>query len=117
MKKLRVWWNPQVGIQNAFYIPVKDEVEAKKTMDLLGAYDAFLLENGIRGDYCNVCGLEMYDEESDEWEDWYLETEDDYFDNLDEYVDECLASEEAAKFSEEMYKQIDWDNLNNMGGI
>ena len=43
MKKLRVWWNPQVGIQNAFYIPVKDEVEAKKTMDLLGAYDAFLL--------------------------------------------------------------------------
>lgn len=107
MKKLRVWWNPQVGIENAFYIPVKDEVEAKKTMDLLGAYDAFLLENEIRGDYCNVCGLEMYNEESDEWEDWYIETEDDYFDNVDEYV-ESLGLEEIEDFVNEMYSQVSW---------
>lgn len=107
MKKLRVWWNPQVGIENVFYIPVKDEVEAKKVMDMLGTYDAFLLENGIREDYCNVCGLEMYNEESDDWEDWYIEMEDDYFDNVDEYV-ESLGLEEVENFVNEMYSQVSW---------
>lgn len=107
MKKLRVWWNPQVGIENAFYIPVKDEVEAKKVMDMLGTYDAFLLENGIREDYCNVCGLEMYDEESGDWEDWHFETEDDYFDDVDEYV-ESLGLEEIEDFVNEMYSQVSW---------
>ena len=46
-EKLRVWWIPQVGLSDAFYIPVKSVEEGKKVMDILAAYDAFQLQNNI----------------------------------------------------------------------
>ena len=46
--KLRVWWIPQVGSSNRFYIPVKSVEEGKKVMDLLAAYDMFQLQNNIK---------------------------------------------------------------------
>ena len=36
-EKLRVWWIPQVGLSDAFYIPVKSVEEGKKVMDILAA--------------------------------------------------------------------------------
>ena len=82
MSKLRVWWIPQVGIEETFYVPVSTAEEGKKTLDLLAAYDAFQLQNNVKSDYTNVGGLQMFDEEEGEWNDWYLETEDDYFDDV-----------------------------------
>lgn len=110
MEKLRVWWIPQVP-GKAFYIPVKSPEEGKKVMDLLAAYDAFQLQNNIKPDYCNVGGLQKYDSESEEWEDWYFETEDDYFDNVDEYVSSLDNSDEFDAFTQELFKQIDWDRI------
>lgn len=49
--KLRVWWIPQVGSSNRFYIPVKSVEEGKKVMDLLAAYDMFQLQNNIKPDF------------------------------------------------------------------
>ena len=68
-QKLRVWWIPQVGAgSEAFYVPVKSVEEGKRVMDMLAAYDAFQLQNRIKPDYCNTGGLQMFDEEENEWD-------------------------------------------------
>ena len=114
MSKLRVWWIPQMGACDPFYIPVESVEEGKKVMDLLAAYDAFQFQNMIKPDYCNVGGLEMFDEEEGEWNDWYLETEDDYFENADEYCEHCEKAEELDEFNQELFKQVDWAEIERM---
>jgi hypothetical protein len=88
MKNLRVWHIPQVGCGATYYVPVETPEEGKKVMDILAAYDMFQLENRIKPDYANVSGLQQFNEEDQEWEDWYLETEQDYFDDVDEYLED-----------------------------
>ena len=117
MSRLRVWWIPQVPMRETFYVPVQSPEEGKKIMDLLAAYDAFQLQNRIKPDYCNVGGLQMWDEEEGEWTDWYLETEDDYYEDVDEYCEQCSLcerTEELRKFNEEMMKQVDWEKIQRM---
>lgn len=57
--KLRVWWIPQVGMDNTFYVPVSSPEEGKKLLDTLAAYDMFQLTNNVKLDYCNVGRLQM----------------------------------------------------------
>ena len=66
-EKLRVWWIPQVGIKNTFYVPVESAEEGKKLLDVLACYDLFQLNNNIKPDFCNMGGLQVYDEEDKEW--------------------------------------------------
>lgn len=112
-KKLRVWWMPQVDTGKTFYVPVQSVEEGKKVMDFLAVYDAFQLQNHIKPDYCNTGGLEMFNKEENKWEEWYLETKDDYFDEVDEYCDQCERAMELEEFSKELFKQIDWEKINN----
>ena len=114
MSKLRVWWIPQVGIEEAFYIPVESVEEGKKVIDLLAAYDAFQLQNKVKPDYLNVGGLQMLDEISQDWEDWYMETEDDFFVDVDDYCEKCERAEELTTFNQELFKQIDWKKIDRM---
>ena len=106
-QKLRVWWNPQLGASNTMLIPVTSVEEGKKILDLLAAYDCFLMNNHIRGDYCNTGGLEMWDEKSQEWNDWECETDDNYYSNVDEYCEEVSPQSELLKdFSEVLFSQV-----------
>lgn len=114
MSKLRVWWIPQIGIGQTFYIPVETVEDGKKMMDILAAYDLFQLQNNVKPDYLNVGGLQMWDEEEKEWCDWYMETENDFFENVDQYCEQCEKSEELNKFSEELYTQIDYGKIQRM---
>lgn len=113
MSKLRVWWIPQIGIKNTFYVPVNNPEEGKKLLDTLAAYDMFQLTNNVKPDYCNVGGLQIWDEEEKEWIDWYRETEDDYFDDLDDYCesDYCEKRDELETFSKEVLGQIDYSKM------
>lgn len=73
MSKLRVWWIPQAGAtEDSFYVPVETVEEGKKVMDMLAAYDAYQRQNRIKPDYCNCGGVQRWDEDSQDWEDWYL---------------------------------------------
>ncbi len=82
--------NPKVGDLMVFHIPqvpmksfnvdVKNIEEAKKILTVLANYDIFQFENHVKGDYCNIGGLLVYEgnEESVEedlpgWCDWYDE--------------------------------------------
>ena len=113
-KKLRVWWIPQVGIGQTFYVPVNTVEDGKKILDLLAAYDAFQLQNRVKPDYCNVGGLQMFDEEECEWNDWYMETDEDYFDDVDDYCEQCGRSEELTEFNQALFEQIDWKKIERM---
>lgn len=113
MSKLRVWWMPQLG-KEIFYVPVGTVEEGKKVMDILAAYDAFQLQNIVKPDYVNAGGIEMWNEEDKEWNDWYMETEDDFFDNVDDYCEQCENAEELNKFNKELFEQIDWGKIEKM---
>ena len=112
-KKLRVWWIPQIPM-GAFYMPVESVEDGKKVLDILAAYHAFKLQNNVKPDYTNVGGLQMFDEEEGEWNDWYLETEDDYFDDVDDYCEQCERAEELTEFNRTLFEQIDWEKIEKM---
>lgn len=69
LKKLRVWWQPQVPMKS-FTVEVETVTEALKLLDTLANYDLFQLENNIKPDYCNTGGLEEWDKEGQEWLEW-----------------------------------------------
>lgn len=119
--KLRVWHNAQVGTTGLFYVPVKTVEEGKRVMDTLSAYDEWQYRNNIKPDYCNACGLEMYDEDDHEWVDWYVITEEgDYFDRVDEYLEN---NDDVQGFNKQIFEQINqikianyYDELDNPTG-
>mgnify|MGYP001947346266 CR=1 FL=1 len=91
---------PQIGSTTAtLYIPVETPEEGKKVMDILGCYDLFQLENNIKPDYANANGLQVYDEESGEWEDWYSEDGEELETHLEN-------NEELQTFSKELFGQL-----------
>lgn len=112
--KLRVWWIAQVGIVEPFYVPVESVEEGKKILDLLSYYDAWQLQNEIKPDYTNCGGLEMFDEEEQEWRDWYLETDNDYFEDVDEYCKQSERAEELSAFNQVIFEQVDWKKIEEM---
>jgi Superinfection exclusion gene product 17 len=68
-RQLRVWWVPQIP-GKAFRYPVETLVQAKTLLDCLAQYDKFLLDNNHRVNYANTGGLEVWDEEEQDWLDW-----------------------------------------------
>ena len=105
-KKMRVWWCPQIGHGLSFYVPVKTVEEAKRLMDTLAAYDQFQFENNIKPDFCNAGGLQVWDEENQEWLDWEYEDDGNYYDNVDEYFD---GNEEMERFNREVFSQVNFN--------
>ena len=91
-----------------------ESLKGKKVLDMLAAYDAFQLQNRIKPDYSNVGGLQVYNPEIADYEDWYLETEDDYFDDVDDYCEQCERAEELTEFNQSLFEQIDWKKIERM---
>lgn len=74
---LEIWWFPQVG-GKSFHWSVPDLVTASVMLDALASYDSFQFAEGVKGDYCNAGGLNVF--RDGEWEDWYDEETGDDFD-------------------------------------
>lgn len=111
-QKLRVWWIPQVGIEKAFYIPVESPEKGKKVIDLLSAYDCFEYNQRVKPDYCNTGGLQMFDEEENDWIDWFYEDDNAYYEaeELDEYCEKMSPDAEKLKsFQEAVLSQVSFD--------
>ena len=104
MAKLRVWWVPQVPMES-FYIPVSSPEEGRKVMDILAAYDCFQYNHKVKPDYCNIGGLQQYDEDTGEWEDWLYDDGESFYesDSLDEY---CEEKSSQAKELEEVNRYL-----------
>lgn len=69
MAKLRVVHFAQVPCK-PFIIPVEDEKEAYKLITIIAQQHLFLESNKIIPDYSNILTVEMFNEESQEWEDY-----------------------------------------------
>lgn len=109
--KLRVWWISDITVDKAFYVPVETEEEAKKVISILSAYDCYEYNQRVKTDYCNSGGVQMWNEDQQEWEDWEYVTDDEYFDDIDEYCEEKSPMAEKLKaFDEEIFKQIDFND-------
>lgn len=109
MTKLRVWWIPQVPME-AFYIPVESPEEGQKVMNILATYDCFQYNHNVKPDYVNTGGLEYFNEESSEWEDWYFEDENSYYDDLDEFIEEKSdRADEIETQNKALLKQVHFD--------
>jgi len=111
MSKLRVWWVSQMGT-DAIHIPVQSVKEAKKTMDLLSYFDCFQYNQHIRPDYSNTGGLEMYDEETQEWCDWVYEDDNEYIEDIDEWCEKFLSKdeqEELKNYENTLRSQVRFD--------
>lgn len=65
---LQVWWIPQVPMKS-FKVDVESPTEAKKLLNVLADYELFQYENNVKGDYCNMGSLCVYEE--GEWVDWH----------------------------------------------
>jgi len=78
---LHVWWIPQVPMK-AFRVQVRDVHEAKLILGTLAFYDIFQFENNIKPDYCNMGGLEVF--ENGEWTEWYDEESGDSIDDFEQ---------------------------------
>lgn len=110
MSKLRVWWMPRIG-KETFYVPVETVEEGKKVMGVLAVYDLFQLQNNVKPDYVNAGGIEMWDEDEKEWNDWCIETENDFFEDIDEYCEQCEMAGELEEFERELLEQIDFEKV------
>ena len=64
---LKVWWIPQVPMES-FEIPVSDANQGAFLLRVLSEYDAFQYLQKVKPDYCNVGGLQVF--EDGEWCDW-----------------------------------------------
>ena len=67
--KLRVYWIPNPP-REAHKVDVETVDEAIKVLNILAFYDLYLGDDVIG---CNVGGLEVFNEEDKEWEDYYDE--------------------------------------------
>lgn len=109
-KKMRVWWIPQVGANATFYIPVESVEQARQFMDVLAAYDCFQWNHNIKPDYCNVGGLQIWNEEDNDWEDWYYEDDEHFYDDVDTYCDEMSEKADDLKaFMKDVLLQVHFD--------
>ena len=68
--KLRVWHCCQAGKVDNFYVDVENIEQARNVIDILSKYDLFQYENKIKPDYCNMSGLEYWDEKEEDWAEW-----------------------------------------------
>lgn len=73
MKKLKVWWIPQIPMES-FDVEVQSIEEGVKIIEILADYDNFQLKNNIKGDYCNTGGIQRF-EPAEGWVDVDLEEE------------------------------------------
>lgn len=74
MNELRVWHNCQIcELRELFYVKVDSIEEAILVINVLWDYDRYQYEKGVKSDYCNASGLEIFNTEENEWEEYYDE--------------------------------------------
>ena len=59
---LRIWWIPQVGMDTTFYVSVETREQGEWLQDVLTDYDEFQFENKVKPDYCNVGGMQIFED-------------------------------------------------------
>lgn len=67
--KLRIYYIILGG--DTYYKEVSSLEEAKATINNIADFLNFAVDHNILPDHCSTTGLEVYNEEDQEWEEWY----------------------------------------------
>lgn len=84
-EKLRVWYGI-LGTET-YYQEVKTPEEAKLVIDSIARFLNAKVEEGVFEDHCSAAGLEVYDNDEQDWVEWYDEDGldlDEHFEVLEE---------------------------------
>lgn len=104
MDKLRMWWIPiphAGSTKDSFYIPVRSVEEGEKVMYMLDAYDKYLMQNELLFTYNSCWGLQRWNEDSKDWEDWDMTTE-------------CERTGDLEAFTHALFTQIDVEKIDRL---
>ena len=82
MKKLRVYY--YILGTDPYYKEVSPPEEAKLVIDSISSFVNAKVDEGVFPDHCSTAGLDMWDDEENDWVTWYDEDGRD----LDEYFQE-----------------------------
>lgn len=76
----RIWWIPQIGMDQIFYYSVASVGDGHNALNMLANYDIFQFENNVKPDYSNMGGLEgLY---PDGWSGWHDDDDCDIYETL-----------------------------------
>ncbi len=67
-QKFRVWYSPQIPMP-AFFYDTDSLDTARAVLDALGQFSAYEYNNGVKPDYADAGGIELWDEEYG-WEEY-----------------------------------------------
>ena len=68
MAKMRIYFH--ILGTKPYYKEVSSVEEAKIMVDAIAAFVNAKVDEGVFPDHCSTAGLEEYDEEEKDWEDW-----------------------------------------------
>ena len=71
MEKLRVYY--QILGTETYYKEVKSPEEAKIVIDAISSFVNAKVDEGVFPDHCSTAGLEVSDEDEQDWLTWYDE--------------------------------------------
>ena len=71
MKKLRVYY--QILGTETYYKDVSSPEEAKTVIDAIASFVNAKVDEGVFPDHCSAAGLEVWDEDEQDWVTWYDE--------------------------------------------
>lgn len=73
MSKFRMWYIPQVPMDDPFIREYDTAADAEAALDLISVYSYYEYLNRVKPDYADAGGVEQWDEDADEW--WAYEPE------------------------------------------
>ena len=71
MEKLRVYY--QILGTETYYKEVSSPEEAKTVIDAIASFVNAKVDEGVFPDHCSTAGLEVWDEDEQDWVTWYDE--------------------------------------------
>ena len=86
MEKLRIYY--QILGTETYYKEVSSPEEAKTMIDAIADFINFKVNEGVFPDHCSTAGLEVWDEDEQDWVTWYDEEGldfDEHFETEGEY--------------------------------
>lgn len=81
MEKLRMYFHI-LGCE-IYYQEVSSPKEAFDSINAIANFILFAIDKGIIPDHCNAAGLEVWDDDEQEWLEWYDEDGLDLFDHFE----------------------------------
>ena len=70
--RFRAWYVAKMPMK-AFTVETTNAIDAEKILDVLEDFSLFEIQNNVKPDYAEAGGIDIWDEEYQEWTDYHPE--------------------------------------------